>query len=624
MQVDDSRSALLSSTVNGRPLDALSIVCSDPVLERPGSPLVDDIQRDMKKLKGLESAILTDSSTPMEFDEGHSGKEGPVEIVELSPKHGQDSGKSSVSYASVVGRSLKGDEQGSNGVGLDPNKVIVLDEDCVVNRDGKFPTIRFSNRVYDQIDSAMKNVVIVRLLGRNIGFQTLLNRIHVLWKPYGELQLIDLENNYYLIRVEDPRDYEKILTEGPWTIYGSYLTVQTWSRSFSTSEQYPSHVVVWVRLPGLPYRYYSKALFRRIAVVVGDVVRVDYNTKAGERGKFARLAILVDLNKPLVPCIGIDDFVQKLEYEGLQNVCFKCGIYGHSQDLCSPTVRKPAAAGNTEQLARNINSPVRPETSTESLFGPWMMVDIRRRRALTGRSIPKGVDTEENRDNGSRFAILGKDSGISEMEQVSVAEGDVQQSLQNVQDNPINGRASLEILGTKKSGVSNTVGGSRSVAAGSSAPKKGVAAGAVVLPLMEGRSVSVVEHAGSGVSHSAVSIIEHGHEGRSDDSIVQGKRVGGKAKGVKENVKQGLKIRKSSDVRTISRPVLSEWVDNMNNQLDNLARNRDLDPGGVVRMRVNQEGDLEKSTSLADRDQGLPRLPTDGSEVSDHTMDLGC
>ncbi|KAK9040844.1 hypothetical protein V6N11_015980 [Hibiscus sabdariffa] len=406
----DSRSALLSSTVNGRPPDALSIVCSGPVLERPGSPLVDDVQRDMKKLKGPESALLADSSTPMEFDEGHSGKEGPVEIVELSPKHGHDAGKSSVSYASVVGRSLKGDEQGSDGVGLDPNKVIVLDEDCVVNRDGKFPTI------------------------------------------------------------------------------------------------------------------------------------------------------------------------------------------------------------STEQPPPTINSPVRPETSTESLFGPWMVVDTRRRRAFAGRSIPKGVDTEEKRGHGSRFTILGKDSGISEMEQVSDAEGDVQQSLWNVQDNPMNGRASLETLGTKKSGITNIVGGSGSVAGGNSAPKKSVAAGAVVLPLKEGRSVSVVEHAGPGMSHSAVSIVEQDHEGRGGDSIVQGKRVGGKAKGVKENVKQGLKIRRSSDVRNISRPVLSEWVDNMNNQLDNLARNRVVDPGGVIRMRVNQEGDLEKSTSLADRDQGPPRLTTDGSE----------
>ncbi|KAK8555052.1 hypothetical protein V6N13_103782 [Hibiscus sabdariffa] len=371
----DSRSALLSSTVNGRPPDALPLVCSGPALERPGSPLADDIQRDIKKLRGPKTAILADSSAPMEFDESHSGKEGPVEVVDLSPEHGRDSGvtsgKSRVSYASVVGRSLK--------------------------------------------------------------------------------------------------------------------------------------------------------------------------------------------------------------------------------DLCSHIVLKTTDSADAEQPTNNVNAPVRPDTSAEGLFGPWMVVDTRRHRALAGKSAPKGVDAELHRANGSRFAILGKDSRLSELEQISVAEGDVQQSLKNVQEH---------------------------LTSGSLAPRKGVAAKAVVMPMVEGRTVSVVEHAGHGASHSAVSIVEQGHGGRSGDPIVQGKRMRGKAKGVKENVKQGLKIRKSSDVRTISRPVLSEWVDNMNTQLDNFARDRELEPGGVVRVLVNQEGVLEKTTSLEDRNKGQPGLSTDVSEDSDRRMDL--
>ncbi|KAE8729402.1 hypothetical protein F3Y22_tig00003715pilonHSYRG00059 [Hibiscus syriacus] len=129
-------------------------------------------------------------------------------------------------------------------------------------------------------------------------------RIQALWKLVGEIQLIDLDNAYFIVKFTDERDYTKILTEGPWTIYGRYLTVQLWSKSFSTFEKYPSHAIVWVRLPGLPYRYYYKALFRRLVNHVGRVVKVDYNTQAGERGKFARLVTLVDLNKPLLSCIG--------------------------------------------------------------------------------------------------------------------------------------------------------------------------------------------------------------------------------------------------------------------------------------------------------------------------------
>ncbi|KAL4355366.1 hypothetical protein GQ457_06G014040 [Hibiscus cannabinus] len=136
----------------------------------------------------------------------------------------------------------------------------------------------------------MKDVIIVCLLRRNIGYGTLLNRLHALWRPKGETQLIDLENNYYLVWFEDMRDYEMVPTDGPWTIFGSYLTVQPWSRSFSMEEKHPSHAVVWVRLPGLPYRYYYKALFSRIAQVIGRVIKIDYNTQAGERDQeFARI-----------------------------------------------------------------------------------------------------------------------------------------------------------------------------------------------------------------------------------------------------------------------------------------------------------------------------------------------
>ncbi|KAE8709559.1 putative beta-1,4-xylosyltransferase IRX14H [Hibiscus syriacus] len=57
----------------------------------------------------------------------------------------------------------------------------VRDEDCVIDDSGPITMIKFSDRVHDQIDQSMN------------------------------------QNN---------ADYVKALTEGPWTIYGSYLTVQ--------------------------------------------------------------------------------------------------------------------------------------------------------------------------------------------------------------------------------------------------------------------------------------------------------------------------------------------------------------------------------------------------------------
>ncbi|KAE8733049.1 hypothetical protein F3Y22_tig00001644pilonHSYRG00459 [Hibiscus syriacus] len=157
-----------------------------------------------------------------------------------------------------------------------PNRLLreeleLTDRDCIIGKTEEFPTIKFSERVHNLIDKNMQNSVIVRLLGRTIGFKDLETRIQSLRHPQGRFKLVDLENNYFIVRFEYEEDYLKVLTEGRWTIYDSYLTVQQWSNSFSTTEKHPSHVVVWIRLPRLPNRYHTKK-FNMIASIIGSVV----------------------------------------------------------------------------------------------------------------------------------------------------------------------------------------------------------------------------------------------------------------------------------------------------------------------------------------------------------------
>ncbi|PPE01421.1 hypothetical protein GOBAR_DD01564 [Gossypium barbadense] len=74
------------------------------------------------------------------------------------------------------------------------------------------------------------------------------------------LQLMDLENDYYLVRFHDEVDYNKVLKGDPWVIFGQYLTVRLWSPAFSTSQNEVDIQVVWIRLLGLPESYYSDFL----------------------------------------------------------------------------------------------------------------------------------------------------------------------------------------------------------------------------------------------------------------------------------------------------------------------------------------------------------------------------
>ncbi|KAL4341873.1 hypothetical protein GQ457_08G009200 [Hibiscus cannabinus] len=393
----------------GQPPGGLVSIGQVSVLERPVSPSALVNQPAAKKgmsdfdcVEGMEC-----ESDVVEVSTGVTGRDAEPIIME-GTGDAVANGSDKVSYATIAAKSAK---SGKN-FNFSEVDVVVRDEDCLVDVSGAFPKIQFSEKVHDQIDLSMRNVIIVRLLGKVIGYGALLNRLHVLWRPTGEIQLIDLDNEYYLVRFVDTSDYSRALTDGPWTIYGSYLIVQPWSRSFSTSEKHPSHVVVWIRLPGLPYRYYCKALFRRIAAVIGRVIKVDYNTKEVGRGKFARLVVLVDLNKPLKACIGIDNFVQRLEYEGLQHICFGYGVYGHSKEECRAD--KESKTEMREDVG-NRGPRVGSDGSPQELYGPWMMVVNRRRRFSRGEASNISTRRSEGIATASRFSVLNENVAEGEL-----------------------------------------------------------------------------------------------------------------------------------------------------------------------------------------------------------------
>ncbi|KAE8664908.1 hypothetical protein F3Y22_tig00112738pilonHSYRG00917 [Hibiscus syriacus] len=195
-------------------------------------------------------------------------------------------------------------------------------KDVIVDRSNKIPMIKFSDMFHDQIDTNMRNILVVRLLGWPIGFKALWSFIQELWKPMGELHLIDLANNYFLVR------------------------------------------------------YYSKSLFQHIASAIGRVLKVDYSTQVDNRGRIARLAILIDLNKPLLPFMGIDGYYQKLEYEGIQ------------QNVDA-----------TQKI--NENGPTHSNT-----YGLWMMVENRSRRNVPSHNPRKTKEPVKADRYGSGFTTL--------------------------------------------------------------------------------------------------------------------------------------------------------------------------------------------------------------------------
>ncbi|CAN1815928.1 hypothetical protein LINPERHAP1_LOCUS27610 [Linum perenne] len=127
-----------------------------------------------------------------------------------------------------------------------------------------------------------------------------------MWKPAGSMHVVDIDRDCFIVKFSNEQDYFQALTGGPWMILEHYLVVQQWDPSFRVSGKLPAKMVVWVRFPHLPILLYHPQILAALGNLIGRTVRVDLSTQNTDRGKFARLAVKIDLNEPLAPMIELD------------------------------------------------------------------------------------------------------------------------------------------------------------------------------------------------------------------------------------------------------------------------------------------------------------------------------
>ncbi|KAK8478083.1 hypothetical protein V6N11_048135 [Hibiscus sabdariffa] len=139
------------------------------ILERPSESITAKDERLAKRLKnhGDREVENLDQVDVEEIEA--DGVDGEVGKMDSKVQDGTDQQGHRYSYVSVVVRDLVGHGKSHEEPCLSLNDVVVLDEDCIVTDSGDFLTIKLSNCVNDQIDHCVRNMIIIRLLGRNIG-----------------------------------------------------------------------------------------------------------------------------------------------------------------------------------------------------------------------------------------------------------------------------------------------------------------------------------------------------------------------------------------------------------------------------------------------------------------------
>ncbi|ESR42059.1 hypothetical protein CICLE_v10013460mg, partial [Citrus x clementina] len=271
-------------------------------------------------------------------------------------------------------------------------------DDVVIEREGFLPSISFSRKVHEQLIKPWQSTVVVKLLGRMIGYKALCSQLEILWPNSGRYSVIDLDNGYFLVkfRKEDDADY-------------------LWSPHFDSSNEKIDKITAWIRLPGMPLHYYYKKIIRMLGHVIGKVIKIDYNMELATRGKFACIAVEVSLESPLISQFLLDGRIQRVEYEALPTICFGCGKYGHTSSSCLDKLILKARGEKMNDMALGEttkgNSDVSPAVVTldNPRFGLWVIMAKKGNyRGNNGRADAKEPNQNSfgKQSVGSRFGVL--------------------------------------------------------------------------------------------------------------------------------------------------------------------------------------------------------------------------
>nr|XP_029152396.1 circumsporozoite protein-like [Arachis hypogaea] len=164
-------------------------------------------------------------------------------------------------------------------------------------------------------------------------------------------------------------------------------------------------------------------MLNKIGNVIGRTLRIDFHTADKCRDKFARLCVELNLDEPRISQYSINGTRYYVEYEGLHNICFSCGLFGHERERRAQESKWNNSRHRTNRRTQGLK--LERRKSGKSTAGTSSGTD-----GSSGKKLQKGTE-------GTGFAILREEDSNPNEEAQMEAENDKTKKVQPQPNTPL-------------------------------------------------------------------------------------------------------------------------------------------------------------------------------------------
>lgn len=130
-----------------------------------------------------------------------------------------------------------------------------------VNGSRLMPMLHVDKKMIEELSTPWKDALVVKILGKNLGFNVMKSRLGGVWKLAGDLDIMDVGNGFYMVMFDSDEDRNKVISGGPWMIFDHYLTVRLWTTKFNAEHAFIDKTLVRVRIPSPNVLFYDESFF---------------------------------------------------------------------------------------------------------------------------------------------------------------------------------------------------------------------------------------------------------------------------------------------------------------------------------------------------------------------------